>query len=184
MAAQVDSMVNLLNEYRPVLFSAYDVAGQPTQFEALCRRSGNWLPILFNWPYMVYDASSGSTPKISVQSGSHNGSIIPTLGGTPINTIPAPTLTLSGTDAIVWFEISYNSSNVVTSISINHGTLATFAAFFPVTIAQGTAGTDYYGLSSVVVTTGASASVQCLNDFVSGPQFYSQCGTASQSLLM
>lgn len=128
----------------------------------------------------VYDASSGSTPKIGVTPGAYN-SIIPTLSGTaisPINPPPAPTLTVGGTDTLIWAEITYNSSNIATSVLFNSGTTLPTA-----TIVPGTAGVDYYSVSTIVVTTGANASVQCLNDFISGNQGYAQCGTTSNCWL-
>jgi hypothetical protein len=127
----------------------------------------------------VYDASTGSTPKISITPGAYN-SIIPTLGGTPISPpTPAPTLTVSGSDTLIWAEITYNSSNVATSVLFNHGTTLPTS-----TIVPGTGGTDYKSVSTIVVTTGTNASVTCYNDFISGNQGYAQCGSSSNTWLV
>jgi hypothetical protein len=128
----------------------------------------------------VSNASTGSTPGITVTPGAYNGSIIPTINGTPINAATAPVLQLNSSDTVLWLEISYNSSNQATSVLINHGTTIPTP-----TIVQGTAGTDYYGLSTVTVTvTAGKASVTALNDYLSGNQGYAQCGNASNSWLM
>lgn len=118
----------------------------------------------------VFNASAGSTPKIQITPGAYNSL-------TPTNAIASP-LTVSGSDTLIWAEITYNSSNIATSVLFNHGTTLPTPSITP-----GTAGTDYYSVSTIVVTTGANASVQCLNDFISGNQGYAQCATSSQCWL-
>jgi hypothetical protein len=130
------------------------------------------------WPFKVYDASTGSTPQISVVPGAIN-SLTPTLGGNPINlqigSPPAwPTLEVGTGTTYCWFEVTYSSSNVATSVLINTG--GSIPASANGSIVASTGGTDYYGLSTLIATvTGGKASVQCLNDFVSGNLYYSQC---------
>ena len=132
----------------------------------------------------VYDASTGGTPQISVTPGTVGGGV-PTLNSNPINAqigspLAWPTLTLSSGDTLLWFELAYNSSNALTSVLINHGTTMPTP-----NIVLGTAGTDYYGLSSLYITTpGGRASVKAFNDFVSGNQGYAQCVTGSNCWLM
>jgi len=144
--------------------------------------SPEYLPNLF-----VYDASSGSTPQISVTPGTFTqgggGSVVPTINSNPINQqigspLAWPILVLNSGDTLLWFELSYDAENVLTSVLINHGTTMPTPNIVP-----GTAGTDYYGLSTVTVTTGAHASVQALNDYVSGNQGYAQCGQSSNCWL-
>jgi len=125
----------------------------------------------------VVNASTGSTPGVTVTPGSIGG-IVPTINGTAINASTPPVLQLNSGDTLLWFELSYNSSNVLTSVLINHGTTMPTPNIVP-----GTAGTDYYPLSTVTVTTGVHASVQALNDYISGNQGYAQCGTGSNCWL-
>jgi hypothetical protein len=127
----------------------------------------------------VYDASSGATPRISVTPGAFNGTIIPTLGGNAINVqigspLAWPTLEVGTGTTYCWFEVTYSSSNVPTTVLINTG--GSIPASVNGSVVTGTGGTDYVGLSTLVATvTGGKASVQCLNDFISGNLWYSQC---------
>lgn len=139
----------------------------------------------------VYEASTGSTPQVGVTPGGFNGSIVPTINGNPINVqigmpLAYPVLTCTPGDQVAYFEIDYNSSNVLTAVKILSGTFAAFAALQgAVSIVQGTAGMDYYQLSTITAVAGPPASISPLNDFVSGPQNYTQClatGTSSCSL--
>jgi len=136
--------------------------------------------------YTVSDASTATTPAVTVSPGTHNG-VTPTIYGTPINTKigspPAyPVLTLGGSDTVVYFQIDYNSSGQIIDVSISSGTSVPTA-----TIVFGSSGSDYKFLSSVEIAYASGtgkASVLCNNDGVSGPQGYAQCGGSSSSWLV
>lgn len=137
------------------------------------------VPAIQPHAYWVADATAGGgTPKISVTPGTHNASIVPTISGTPISPT-MPLLSVGVSDTVVYFSISYNSSNIATAIAILSGTSLPTATIIP-----GTPGTDYKLLSTIAVTVvGSTYTVNCLNDAVSGPQQYLQCGTTSTSTL-
>lgn len=63
--------------------------------------------------YTVYNASSGATPMISVTPGNHidgtgSSTYIPTLGGTAISPLPAPTLVVSASATMAYFKATTN----------------------------------------------------------------------------
>jgi hypothetical protein len=143
--------------------------------------TGTGTPALF-----VYDASDGDTPKISVTPGAISQQFVPLIGSAPINLqtgIPLawPALTVSDGDTLAYFTINYNASNVITTVTINSGT--SLPAQDPSPIVPGTAGVDYKGLSTISVKTLTSGNVyvNCLNDFITGPFSYAQCGGGSQT---
>jgi len=134
--------------------------------------------------YYVLDASTGSTPAVSVTPGTHNG-VVPTVSGNPINvkigSPPAyPTLTVGGSDTLLYFQIDYGIYGNITSIEIMSGSTMPSPSITP-----NVAGSDYKLLSNISVSIVAGvASVTPYNDGVSGPQGYAQCGYSSNSWLV
>ena len=153
------------------------------------RRPGRPLNAPDSRNLFVYDASTGSTPRIGVTPGTIQG-ITPTIDGNPINVktgapLAYPLLTCSPGDQMICFQLDYDDTNTLVTVEILSCTLATFEGYKSgVAIVPGTAGTDYYGLSTINALAGPPASTSPLNDYVSGNQGYAQCGNASNCWLM
>lgn len=140
--------------------------------------------------YFVYNASTGSTPRVLIKPGTHGG-LTPTIDGNPMNVeigSPAalPLLTLGTTDAVIYIQLDYSSANNLTGCSIHSATAAAWASLLAgVHVVPGTAGSDYRLISTVTVTVvDEIAKVQPWNDGVSGPQGYRQCGNSSDTWLV
>lgn len=127
-------------------------------------------------PYEAFNASD-TDPKLTFQSGNHLDTMagvtwFPTVSGTPINTIPAPTLTVSISDTVVYFNgTSDASTGIVSAIEINSGTSVPDAT-----------STNWYQLISTIAVTGTSGTytIAILDDGIAGSQVYFKCGTAYQ----
>jgi len=118
-------------------------------------------------PYQGFDASSGSTAKVTVQYGTHN-SVVPTISGTPLSvTLADNLLTLGGSDTIVYIQCDLDGNYQITDASIHSGT----------TLPTSDDTTAYQILFAVAITTDGSgnASVAIAGN-VLGSQAFQYCG--------
>jgi hypothetical protein len=128
-------------------------------------------------PLNIYGASTGATPKISAWNGTFGGNAyyavgdeIPRMGGTKINVIPIPTLTVAVGNVLVYLEIDVNANGLITGSDYR----ATSAVDPP----ANTLVKLYVRIASIVVTVVASkASVRVTApQNLSGSQVYELCG--------
>lgn len=128
-------------------------------------------------PLNIYGASTGATPKISAWNGTFGGNAyyavgdeIPRMGGTKINVIPIPTLTVAVGNVLVYLEIDVNANGLITGSDYR----ATSSVNPPVN----TLTKLYVRIASIVVTIVASkASVRVTApQNLSGSQAYELCG--------
>ena len=124
-------------------------------------------------PLQPYDASTGSTPGISVWPGTFgqnaeasSGDSVPTISGTRIDNATPPVLTVSGSDTVIYLHESVDSSGKITASVVASGT----------SVPTSTATDAYVQLCIITVTTGASASVKCSAINLSGSQSFELCG--------
>lgn len=117
-------------------------------------------------PYKGYDASAGAIPKVRVQPGSHN-SVVPTIGGIPIDNPIPPLLTVLITDTVVYVQIHLNLDQSIASIEIHSGMTTPIG---------GDGITAYQALFFIfpVITMGVASCPTM--DNVSGSQSYEFCG--------
>ncbi|PTY03893.1 hypothetical protein DB346_03025 [Verrucomicrobia bacterium LW23] len=152
----------------PDIAPEWDANGLSWKIKNPGRRGGSAAP---EHSYQVYDASTGATPRIRVRPGNHNG-IVPTIGGTPINTTtgdPAeyPALTVGTGDTIVWFKLTITEEGNIDTIEIESGS----------TLPTSSASTAYQVCAYITVAiAGGVASVTNQEGGVSGSQAYLQCG--------
>jgi hypothetical protein len=118
----------------------------------------------------IFDASDGSTPKIRVTDGQiySGASWTPYLAGDPISTDPAPTLTVSGTDVVIYAKLILDSATGIPTAAADVLILA--GASIPTNDSTHA----YIKLADIVVTTGAAASV-AREPAVSGSLTHQRC---------
>jgi hypothetical protein len=174
---QVDDITRLLSGFTALQFSAFDQSGQPFSWEALARAAGAW-PGLPPPPhqFLIQNASSGSTPQITVFPGTItdilNGGHIwsPTLGGLPLNSVPppVPTLVVSPGDTVAYFKSTIDTTTgYITACEINTGA----------TMPDSTNAIWYRILSDITVTvSGGTAVVTTFDDGVITSRVYQYCG--------
>lgn len=128
-------------------------------------------------PLNIYGASTGATPRISAWNGTFGGNAyyavgdeIPRMGGTKINVIPIPTLTVSVGDVLVYLEIDVNANGQITG--------SDYRATSAVNPPTNTLVKLYVRIASIVVTVvDSKASVRVTPpQNLSGSQVYELCG--------
>lgn len=179
----IDDIQRLLSGFTSQQIAAFDLAGVPSAWDVLTRRAGSWRGILLPLrPYQVYDASSGTTPKIGVIPSTTTDAVhffnppwTPTIDGNPINVPigmpPAyPLLTIDPAATVAYTHATIDSSGgAITAIAVEADT----GGGFPNSTA-----TDWYMLLTTLAVTfssGGNAIVTVQNNGWFGPILYSTC---------
>jgi len=88
------------------------------QPEALIATVGGPLPL------NIFDVTTGTTARFSAYNGTFGenneataGASVPTLGGTRIDAIPVPTLSVTTGDRVVYLKVDVNSAGSITGVS-------------------------------------------------------------------
>ena len=75
-------------------------------------------------PLNIFDVTTGTTARFSAYNGTFGenaeaaaGTSVPTLGGTRIDAIPVPTLSVTTGDRVVYLKVDVNSAGSITGVS-------------------------------------------------------------------
>ena len=179
----VDDLNNLLQQYGPKQIYAFDAGSNPISFMALSEYAGSWpgiisaSPLPFS-PYQVPNPDAPGTPLIGItpstitDSTNSDEAWSPTLAGTPINTIPAPSLSISTSATCLYFKSTITTaSGKISAIEIDADTGGG--------IPPSTDAIWYLLLSglTVTVTSGVASVVFYYDGFCNAPIIYSVCET-------
>jgi len=127
-------------------------------------------------PLQPYNASELDVPKIGVTMGTFGdnsvatpGASVPTIDGTRIDESPAPLLTLSASDVLLYLQVDVDTYGLITAVSVNSTSDPDPPANTPSTL--------YVRLATVLVTIipGVSATVTVGTPNLRGSQSYELC---------
>lgn len=124
--------------------------------------------------YVLYDVSANGVPMASVTLGNHRDSTgnaiwVPTLGGTLLSHIPAPSVVVGESDTVCYFHAGINQTT--------GGFQTTFEVLFGTSVPSDTETDSYQLLTNILVTVSDGvASITNLGGGVSGSQNYFYCG--------
>lgn len=137
------------------------------------RSSGSGATLL---PLQPYNASELDVPKIGVTMGTFGdnsvatpGASVPTIDGTRIDESPAPLLTLSASDVLLYLQVDVDTFGLITAVSVNSTSDPDPPANTPSTL--------YVRLATTLVTIipGVSATVTLGTFNLGGSQGYELC---------
>jgi len=119
----------------------------------------------FAHPFLVYDASSGGTPKVGVIFGQIN-SITPTIGGTALDNATPPELTVA--TGVVYLRAEVDGNGLVIAVIVAN------AAALP-------ANTSTYGYITLATVTASGTEVTAISQSVTHSLGHQKCGTTTHN---